>query len=753
MIIKYKTRNMSAPKGKPKVFFSCHPDDFNDAFPLISEDILDVSNCAIWYDSSLAGLQEFLTGTVPEGTDVTLEDALQEMQLIVLAVTSKFLHSNNDTKDRVLPFALQNHIPVLPVMLENGLKSDFNNTCAKIQVVERYVTDPTASSYEDVLKTFLYSVLVSEELAEKVRAAFDAYIFLSYRKKDRRYAHRLMRLIHENEQFRDIAIWYDEYLVPGESFNKAIEEAFKKSSLFAMAVTPHLEEKGNYVMRVEYPMARDRKKTEDDFGIVPVEMYEQNNKEGEGTDWRIDFSNLKGKEFQYDEIPDLKDEHRPVEMNRSFIDALEKIAKKENDGSAQHRFLIGLAYLNGIDVEINPKRAVELFSGAAEDPEPCMDATAKMADMYLNGEGVKRDQEQAVIWQQKLASQYRTAYEANHDPDEHKGYGTAYFKALRKLSEMHRDAGRIEDAMAVAEQALEFSDKLEGEVGVREQERDKALMLNQLGELYCELWDFDSAEDLYEKACRIYERQASEIGTHRARRDLSISYERLGDVCRRKGNLPAADEYYGKACAIREHLNEVKQTTGSRRDLSSVLTKQGNIRKCAGEYAEAEKYYSRALDFDRSLALEIKTAQAWDDCGVSLVKLGDIYKAIGKRKEAESLYTEAYSIFQRNAKNTGSPIIQDHLAGGSEKLAGIKKKLGRTKEAECLYMEAVRLRQKQCDSAKTASSVHALAAAYYNAAVFLEDREMMRNAYDLWNELSRRHPEYTEYRDKAGKWI
>ena len=69
-------------------------------------------------------------------------------------------------------------------------------------------------------------------------------------------------------------------------------------------------------------------------------MYEQNNKEGEGTDWRIDFSNLKGKEFQYDEIPDLKDEHRPVEMNRSFIDALEKIAKKENDGSAQHRFLM-----------------------------------------------------------------------------------------------------------------------------------------------------------------------------------------------------------------------------------------------------------------------------------------------------------------------------------------------------------------------------------------------------------------------------
>ena len=54
------------------------------------------------------------------------------------------------------------------------MKSEFNNTCANIQVVEKYVTDPTASSYEDVFKTFLYSVLVSEELAEKVCAAFDA---------------------------------------------------------------------------------------------------------------------------------------------------------------------------------------------------------------------------------------------------------------------------------------------------------------------------------------------------------------------------------------------------------------------------------------------------------------------------------------------------------------------------------------------------------------------------------------------------
>ena len=67
---------------------------------------------------------------------------------------------------------------------------------------------------------------------KKVRAAFDAYIFLSYRKKDRRYANELMKLIHSHPQCRDIAIWYDEFLTPGENFRVNIEKILKTSKLF-----------------------------------------------------------------------------------------------------------------------------------------------------------------------------------------------------------------------------------------------------------------------------------------------------------------------------------------------------------------------------------------------------------------------------------------------------------------------------------------------------------------------------------------
>lgn len=779
MELEYRTRGMSDPKGKPKVYFSCHPDDFGMAFPLLSEDVLRHSNCSVWYRADLvsssgevaasdtgqdidpdlssgeSGQSEGDGNGQRPGERVVKENVLltvlSQMQLMVVAVTSRFMDEHNRARELELPLALAMHIPVLPIMLENGLGYRFSNTCAKIQVVRKYETDPTAIPYEEVLQTFLDSVLVGDQLAEQVREAFDAYVFLSYRKKDRRHAQRLMRLIHENKQFRDIAIWYDEFLVPGEGFNEAIKDAFEKSSLFAMAVTPHLEEKGNYVMRVEYPMARDRRSENRNFEIVPVEMYESEDAV-DGKDWRIDPEKLVDHdEFRYREIEGLKDEHRRSELDQSFLDALERIAKKENDGSARHRFFIGLAYLNGIDVEISPERALELIRGAAQDPEPCMDATEKLADMYRNGEGVEADAAKAIRWQKILVSQYRDAFEKNHDPDEHRGYGTSCFKALRKLSDMYRDAGMLPEAAQSAREALEFSQELEREVGIREMERDQALILNRLGSLYRETGDLASAQDCFMKAARIYEMQAAEIGTHRARRDLSISQERLGDLCRKRGDLDGADAYYKKAKEIREQLNAASPGTLSRRDLSSVLTKLGNVRKSEKKYEEAGVYYSEALAMDEILAQEVKSSQAWDDYGVSLIKSGDIHKAQGRYEDAAGCYEKAGGIFRKNVEKTGSQSFRDHYAGSCEKLASAKKKLGDIQEAEKLYRDSVRLREALYRRTPTDSNAHAYAAACYNAAAFFKDKELMRTAYRLWDELCGRNPEYAKYRDKAEK--
>ena len=48
----------------------------------------------------------------------------------------------------------------------------------------------------------------------------------------------------------------DEFLVPGENFNDAIYKAMEKSELFAMVVTPSLLENPNYVISIEYSVAK-----------------------------------------------------------------------------------------------------------------------------------------------------------------------------------------------------------------------------------------------------------------------------------------------------------------------------------------------------------------------------------------------------------------------------------------------------------------------------------------------------------------
>ena len=768
MEVKYITRGMSDPQGKPPVWFSCHPADLEKAFPLIPEDILSHANCAVWYDPLMgaqppeedgtdapaeAGGADGIDAQAGAGAAGELDELFERMQLIVLAVSSTFLHEPNRAKDVELPLALEKHIPVLPILIENGIGYEFSNTCAKIQVVRRYEADPTATPYEEVLKTFLSSVLVGDELAEKVRNAFDAYVFLSYRKKDRRHAHRLMRLIHENEQFRDIAIWYDEYLVPGESFNDAIKAAFKKSSLFAMAVTPHLEEKNNYVMRVEYPMARDRKSEQEDFEIVPVEMYEPEDKKDE-KEWRINTDELKShEEFKYKEIPGLRDEHRRPEVDQAFLDALGRIAKKENDGSAQHRFFIGLAYLNGIDVEVDVKVGKRLLVRAALDPEPCLDASAKLCDMYRRGKGTERNLKKAIRWQRLQVMQCEDAWNECHDPDEHRGYATLWFKALRKLAEMYREDGDFDEAADCARRALDLSDKLTDEVGVREQERDRAMILNLLGNLYKERGDLETAGKYYKEAAGIYEKQASEIGTSRARWDVSISWEKLGDLARKRSDLETAEEYYLKAGKIREELNEADPTPFGRRGVSSIMTKMGNVRKSQKRYDEAGDYYKQALGIDSVLAEEVDSSQSWDDYGVSLIKVGDIHKTQEHYDEAYECYRDAFRIFERQADVNGSRLYQEHLAAGLEKMAGISKRRGNKAEADQLYREAIKWRSRLVEEAETVPYIHSLAASYYNAASVYKSPEMMNMARELWSGLSMDHPEYAKYRDKADKML
>lgn len=403
----YRTRGNSTPQGKPRVFFTGYPTDLTIYMEEIFADILNIQNCAIYYDAE---------PQVPCDAEVLLRE-LNEMQLIVIPITSRFLYQASQARDVVLPLARERHIPILPLTQEQGLEPAFNEKCGDLQILNKYDHDPTALPYKEKLEKFLTSVLVGEELAEKVCAAFDTYVFLSYRKKDRKYAQKLMHLIHKNDFCRDIAIWYDEFLTPGENFNDMIADALQKCSLFTLAVTPHMLEPENYVMSQEYPEAKKSGKP-----ILPVELV--------STD-RETLQSL------FQDIPPCADARDERVLSSALLEMVQKLAIKKNDGSPEHNFFIGLAYLNGIDVEVDRVRALSLIAGAARDGLP--EAMEKLVSMYQRGDGVERDYHAAIDWQERLGDLRQVQYEESGTEED----GLLWVEALWHLGDYREELGEL----------------------------------------------------------------------------------------------------------------------------------------------------------------------------------------------------------------------------------------------------------------------------------------------------------------------
>ena len=489
--LQYRTIADERPQGKPNVYFSCHPEDFGGYFEEYATKILRIQDCAIWYEAE------------PEA-DYDREDLelnLSQMQLFVMPVTTKLLTTANRAMDLEFPLAKERHIPVLPIMMESGLDDMYSERFGDLQYLDPNDTDETRRSFDEVLETYIRSVLVSDALAEKVRAAFDAYIFLSYRKKDRRKAQELMRLIHRSPLCRDIAIWYDEFLTPGEDFNQAIGKMLQRSDLFALVVTPNLVNETNYVMTMEYPAAKEQEKP-----VLPVEMEE------------TDRSLL---EEHYEAIPPCVRGEESGVFRAALLEKIQNMAVEANNDDPGHNFLIGLAYLDGIDVEVDAERALELIKGAAK--AGVSEAMKQLVTMYETGKGVERDYYEGVRWREKHVGYLRKAYEAEQTGN----------RAARLISGLW-DLGDAQYALGV----------------------------------------LNAAEAAYTEMYTLSEQYAGS-GENIYRRYLSVSCNKLGDTAIEQGDLRGAQRYYEKGLAIAEELAEKTGMLQAHRDLAIILFNMG----------------------------------------------------------------------------------------------------------------------------------------------------------------------------------
>ena len=530
--LKCKTLGGGSPNGKPRVFFTCHPADFERSFEKICADIFAVQDCAIFYTPDM----EY---RIPQEN---MEVDIAAMNLVAIPVSLKLLLEPNRAMDVDFPYAREHGITVLPIMIESGLAPVYarSDKFGKRQHLDSVTTDPTAVPYKEKLKKFLHSVLVDDETAQRIRRAFDAYIFLSYRKKDRRFANELMRLIHKNPICRDIAIWYDEYLVPSEEFDENIRKALEKSELFTLLVTPNLINKENYVCTHEYLQVCGSGKP-----ILPVEM--------EKTD-------RKKLEEQFEGIPKCINAEDGDIVTKALLEKIKKIATAENESEPEHNFLIGLAYLDGIDVEINRERAVGLITSAAE--AGLIEAMEKLYDMYNDGIGVELDYRKSLYWAKRNAEQCEKDY---GEEDEHT------LATLQNLAVVYHYNGQYRDALAINERVYELRCKV-----LREEHPDTLRALGNLAYEYGELGEHQKAlelnEKVYEQCCKVLGEEHPDALTSLV--NLAGEYSELGEY---QKALELGKKAYELRCKVlgEEHPD----TLTSLSNLASLYSKLGENQK------------------------------------------------------------------------------------------------------------------------------------------------------------------------------
>lgn len=349
-----------------KFLFICHPSDRKRYYQSIKKDIFSVNDqCMIFSEE--------------KGNPEEIEKVFNQINMVLIPITSRLLKSESKALDIEVTFALKKHIPILPIVVEkiSGFSLLYDKRFPHIQYLDKTIRETTGIPYIHKLKRTIELYTVGLDQEEKIRAAFEVHVFLSYRKKDRAYAEELLAFIHQKPENKDIAVWYDEFLNPGERWNDRIKDAIDQCDAFSIIVTPNVLEEGNFVQQKEYPRARRKEKE-----IKPV-MFE-----------KTDISKLKEK---FPGIPDPVPYSKQQRIADDFNALLRKERKDVCDKDLMKQYYMGLAYLYGVGVEIDREYAVEVIEKAAMEvkTEPA-DPLKTVAEIYRFGNGTARDIEKAV---------------------------------------------------------------------------------------------------------------------------------------------------------------------------------------------------------------------------------------------------------------------------------------------------------------------------------------------------------------------
>ena len=120
-----RTRDNSAPEGKPWVYLAAHPDDLADFVREYVPLLLDAFDCAVWYETEYEAPYY----------EAELRTLLFRMDLVIMAVTEPLLTSPCRAADVEYRFAKEDQVLLLPVLFRECFLPRFTERFKDISLV------------------------------------------------------------------------------------------------------------------------------------------------------------------------------------------------------------------------------------------------------------------------------------------------------------------------------------------------------------------------------------------------------------------------------------------------------------------------------------------------------------------------------------------------------------------------------------------------------------------------------------------
>lgn len=223
--------------------------------------------------------------------------------------------------------------------------------------------------------------------------------------------------------------------------------------------------------------------------------------------------------------------------------------------------------------------------------------------------------------------------------------------ALRQYAESIRLMGRLEESLALFEQATEEYRAAGEEHGVMSTLADRGVVVRMKGRV-------EDSSLLFEEAERI----AARIGDQRA---LCAILSNHGNVSVQRNQLDRAETYYLQAEEIARRFNDLL-------NLASVVGNRGNVYALQKRWNEAMACYEEALQRDREIGIVHSIGIQGGNLAQVYRQFGQLDKAMATITEAENAYLsigDEASVWQCRAERATILLLMGRFKEGRDLLA------------------------------------------------------------------------------------